>query len=79
MRCAERGFESRQPGKPATANGYQLGQGNAFATSAWSQENFSVSFGALALAQQIRASQLDDELVEVIRHIHHGRALITRR
>lgn len=44
--------------------------------SAWSQDNYCVSFGPLALAQQIRASELDNEIVQVIRQIHDGRALI---
>jgi hypothetical protein len=44
--------------------------------SAWSKEKYGVSFGALAVAQQIRATELADEVVEVIRRINFGRPLI---
>jgi hypothetical protein len=44
--------------------------------SSWSKEKYGVSFGSLTLAQQVRAVELADELVEVIRQIHLGRRLI---
>jgi hypothetical protein len=44
--------------------------------SAWSKDRYGVSFGPLALAQQIRATELDDELVDVIRQINFGRPLM---
>jgi hypothetical protein len=43
--------------------------------SAWSQDNYSVSFGPLALAQQIRAFEIASELAEVVRNIHLGKPL----
>jgi hypothetical protein len=44
--------------------------------SAWSKKNYGVSFGALGLAQQIRATELANEMIDVIRQINFGRALI---
>lgn len=43
--------------------------------SAWSQQYYNVSFGPLALAQQIRAFELAPEVTHVIQCIHMGRPL----
>lgn len=40
--------------------------------SAWSQQNYSVSFGPLSIAHEIRAIELPDEMARVIRAIHTG-------
>lgn len=40
--------------------------------AAWSQDNFSVSFGTLSVAQQFRAVEIPDEIGQVIRLVQLG-------